>query len=116
MLETSARSRHAARVPIRDFAPAEGIGDGHPVPKAGAWHWPPWPELHPLRRLLAGIPSSSVLDCGVRAQAGVGLAGGRGVPAPVLFLRRRCCFAHAGSNSCGICSPAGAGFALATRL
>ena len=62
----------------------------------------PWPELHPLRRLLAGIPSSYVLDCGVRAQAGVSLAGGRGVPASVLFLRCRCCFAHAGSNSRGI--------------
>ena len=38
----------------------------------------------------------------VRAQAGVSLAGGRGVPASVLFLRCRCCFAHAGSNSRGI--------------
>ena len=38
----------------------------------------------------------------VRAQAGVSLAGGRGVPASVLLLRCRCCFAHAGSNSRGI--------------
>ena len=62
----------------------------------------PWPELHPLRRLLAGIPSSYVLDCGVRACAGRCESSRRAwcarvcpvPPVPVLFCACRFEFAR----------------------